>query len=163
MLSNRHHAVAGLNNIASTLHEAAHQLCFNSGLLSRRVKHPFWVSEGFATAFETTHPALEFGPGHDNRSRMKALDEAARRGTLVPLVQFIGVTDMSGTAITDQGDAYAQSWGMLTWLYRTRLEQLQTYIARLNAGADATEAFKQTIGDPASLEAEWRKFVTELR
>ena len=40
--------------IATILHEACHQIAFNTGLQTRLGDYPLWVSEGIATFFEAT-------------------------------------------------------------------------------------------------------------
>src|SRR5688572_22047924 len=50
--------------VATIVHEATHQLAFNSGLQVRYADIPFWVSEGIAIYFET--PDLESAKGWRN-------------------------------------------------------------------------------------------------
>jgi hypothetical protein len=52
---------AAERNVATIVHEATHQLVFNSGLHTRYADIPFWVSEGLAVYFET--PDLESSKG----------------------------------------------------------------------------------------------------
>jgi hypothetical protein len=161
--ANHQQAVAGLHNIATTIHEATHQLCYNSGLLSRFVRHPLWLSEGIATAFETTHPALAFGPGHDNPTRRRNLLAATRRGSLIPLSTLVNLTEIPGQTLDEKSDFYAQSWGLFTMLYQSHLPQLQRYVALLNQRTDPQVAFTQAFGDPATFEGPWRRFIGGLR
>ena len=46
--------------MATIVHEATHQLAYNSGLQTRYAGNPFWVSEGIA-AFRTPGPAQSRG------------------------------------------------------------------------------------------------------
>src|SRR4029078_11637531 len=47
--------------VATIIHEATHQLAYNSGLEARFADNPFWVSEGIALYFET--PDLQSSKG----------------------------------------------------------------------------------------------------
>ncbi len=50
--------------VATIVHEATHQLAYNSGLQTRLADNPFWVSEGIAVYFET--PDLKSSRGWRN-------------------------------------------------------------------------------------------------
>src|SRR5690349_23883131 len=47
------------SSVATVVHEAVHQLAFNTGLQVRYADNPMWVSEGLAMYFETP----DFGNG----------------------------------------------------------------------------------------------------
>src|SRR5213076_2929676 len=40
-------------NVATVVHEATHQIAFNSGLHTRQADNPLWLTEGMAMYFET--------------------------------------------------------------------------------------------------------------
>src|SRR5207253_9543744 len=40
-------------NIATVIHEATHQIAFNSGMHTRYADNPLWLAEGMAMYFET--------------------------------------------------------------------------------------------------------------
>ncbi len=44
-------------NVATIIHEATHQLAYNTGLQTRFADNPMWVSEGLAAFFEATNLA----------------------------------------------------------------------------------------------------------
>ena len=48
-------------SVATIIHEATHQIAFNSGLQTRFADVPLWVSEGMAVFFET--PDLQSAKG----------------------------------------------------------------------------------------------------
>jgi hypothetical protein len=68
-LSARLDNLIGQANTIKTVHEACHQLAFNTGIQKRGVDYPLWLSEGLACAFET--------PEHQNAGAEE------RRGPMV--------------------------------------------------------------------------------
>ncbi len=124
---------AAFGNIQQTLHEAAHQIAFNSGIQRRGVQWPLWYSEGLATAFETIAPAAPFGPTADNAFRRTKMDEAVRAGRAIPLAEFIEMTAAPNEDALKREAAYAQSWGLFHYLFNQRREQLVAYTAAMNA------------------------------
>jgi hypothetical protein len=55
--------------VATIIHEATHQIAFNSGLQTRFADIPLWVSEGIAVYFET--PDLQSSKGWRNVGAVK--------------------------------------------------------------------------------------------
>src|SRR5262249_24044876 len=100
--------------IATIVHEATHQLAFNSGLQVRYADVPFWVSEGIAIYFET--PNLESTKGWRNIGGVNHVNldnfhqYAARRppGSLEQLLSEDKRFRDSATA----ADAYAEAWAL---------------------------------------------------
>ena len=122
----------GNANAAKTTHETVHQLAYNTGLQTRGVMHPFWLSEGLATNFELLPPATEIGPHRINSGRKAELIEARRNGRLEPLARFI--TRHRPSAQLDRAKAeYAQAWALFRFLFRTRPEKLNQYMKKLAA------------------------------
>lgn len=137
----RHARVVGLNNLSSTIHEAAHQLAFNSGLQRRGRAYPLWVSEGLATAFETTHPAGGYGPTHDNWGRRRALELAKARRELIPWEAFVGMMGVPDGEAARKA-AYAQSWALMHVLMNREPGRVRAYLKGLGEARrpDATAA-----------------------
>ncbi|MFM7136783.1 MAG: DUF1570 domain-containing protein, partial [Planctomycetota bacterium] len=76
-------AAAGL--VSTLVHEATHQLAFNSGLHQRLAPVPLWVSEGIATAFETpdlNHTRGWKGVGEVNGPRLEQFLAGQRPGVI---------------------------------------------------------------------------------
>lgn len=134
LLRNQVQRGAGLNNISQTIHEATHQLAFNSGIQSRRAMNPFWLSEGLATNFETMSPAVPFGPGQDNLVRRRALREAAKAGKLEALSSFVRRVQLDGVDDDQRERLYAQAWGLFSFLFETRRDPLRHYMQDVAAG-----------------------------
>lgn len=151
-------------DITRLTHELAHQLAFNSGLQTRGVMYPIWVSEGLATNFEsndTTRAEL----ARLNTARARCLVETFAAGELIPLREFVAQTRVPpGTRESRQH--YAQSWGLFRFLLTERPEQLQAYLhrtARLRVGrrdsAVLLREFTAAFGTPDVLERAWMAFV----
>jgi hypothetical protein len=126
----RYQIIGAWANIQQTIHEAVHQLAFNTGLQRRDVQYPMWFSEGLATCFETTHPAAPFGPAHDNPSRRRRLRQAYLRGELYALREFVAMDQPPEDAHARE-IAYAQSWGLFHFLYDRRPDALRAYIGHM--------------------------------
>lgn len=154
-------------NIQQTLHEAAHQLAFNTNIQSRTKLYPMWFSEGLATCFESYAPAAPFGPTHDNPSRRKPLVEALRASRDIPLSSFVSMLtppdDKAQREIT-----YAQAWGLWHYLFNHRRDQMRTYIAMMKtrpATRDPDEhagRFAEVFGDPAVVHRQYRLHVLRM-
>lgn len=128
----RYETIASYGNIRQTLHEAAHQLAYNSNIQNPTLTYPMWFSEGLATCFEAINPAVPFGPTLGNFSRSHDLLEARRAGQLETLDQFV----RRATPPDHEDDinaAYAHSWALFHFLYNQRLPQLRAFVADMNA------------------------------
>jgi hypothetical protein len=163
----RYEISSAYGNIRQTLHEAAHQLAFNTTIQRRDLQSPFWFSEGLATNFETISPAAPFGPAFDNPSRRTQLLAAMREHRLLPLTQLIAMT----TAPDDQTQretAYAQSWSLFHYLYNQRPADLRRYIAAMQSvppgprtSEQLTADFIQYFGNPSAFNTAWQKYIRE--
>ena len=60
-------------NIGTVMHEVAHQLSFNCGLMNRDGDTPFWAAEGLATYCEATDNGAWQGIGEPNPERIMPL------------------------------------------------------------------------------------------
>jgi hypothetical protein len=151
-------------DVTRLTHEAAHQLSFNSGIQTRGVMYPLWVSEGLATNFEFDGPLTD-GLEHCNTARCKGLVEAYRAGELVPLRQFVVQTTVPPDAHVGRR-YYAQAWGFFQFLLLERPENLRTYLHRMaeerterrDANTMLTEV-TQAFGAPETLELSWNAFL----
>jgi len=148
--------------LACTLHEAAHQLAFNTGLQQRGRAYPLWLSEGLACGFEAEDPDADFGPHLVHRYRLADFRFALRRGDIEPLGRFIG-----RRTLPEGGDAkravYAQSWALFHFLFNHEPEALNKYMRRLARGAKTAEfprIFEEAFGDVDEVE---RRFLDAMR
>src|SRR5262249_10358627 len=99
-------------NIGTVMHEVAHQLSFNCGMLNREADVPFWVAEGLATYCEATENGAWQGIGEPNPERIMPLVGPVRgQGPLIKLNDLVTRDDWmrdTRTALL----AYAQSWAL---------------------------------------------------
>jgi len=160
-------AAAGL--VSTLVHEATHQLAFNSGLHQRLAPVPLWVSEGIATAFET--PDLSNtrgwkGVGEVNGPRLDQFLANQRPGTIEAIIADDDRFRQPETAL----DAYAAAWALTHHLLHTRKDDLATYLRTLAARralADDSperrrEAFRAAFGEPAAVEQQVLKMAARL-
>ncbi|HLJ97073.1 MAG TPA: DUF1570 domain-containing protein [Gemmataceae bacterium] len=118
-------------NIMTIMHEAAHQLSFNCGLLNRNGDVPFWLAEGLACYCEATEDGSWQGLGASNPQRLKALANAlANKSKLLPLTDLITRDDWLPPTRDDQTAllAYAQSWALFRLLMEEQPQKLRSYL-----------------------------------
>lgn len=160
-------------NIATVVHEATHQIAFNSGLHTRYADNPLWLTEGMAMYFEA--PDLQGRTGWKtigavNSSRLKPFRASlARRpaGSLVALIQ----SDALFTTQESQGAAYAEAWALTYFLIRTRKDAYVTYLKKIAAKpvltwdqpAQRLADFREAFGDDLpKLEGDFLRYFRNL-
>jgi len=157
--------------VSTLIHEATHQMAFNSGLHRRLAPVPLWVSEGVAAYFET--PDLASGRGWRgiggvNRPRADRFIASTRPGRLGPLV-----TDDAAFRHPDSAlDAYAGGWALTAYLIQTRKSDYVRYLEIIAAKPPlAEDSAAQRRGDfvaafgaePETFEEPVARFVARLR
>lgn len=157
---------------ATLIHEATHQMAFNTGLHTRIGENPIWVIEGLALSFES--------PGIRNRSRSyreKKINPARlahfrefvkKRREEKSLAEFIQRDDMFRR---DPYDAYGQAWALSYYLIETRSARYTRYLKKI-AGRDPLEPytaeerlddFTDTFGRNLDLfEATWLRYFKRM-
>jgi len=117
--------------VATVVHEATHQLAFNSGLQVRFADVPFWLSEGIAIYFET--PNLESTKGWRSIGAVNRHSLINFRNYLVKrpagsLEQLLSDDKRfrNGAASTD---AYAEAWALTYFLLQKHSEAYVKYLA----------------------------------
>jgi len=141
-------------NLFSLVHETAHQLSFNTGILNRRADVPVCVSEGLATYVELWRPGVKNVIGGVNQRRIEALRQAE---------DWIQIGDL----LVDDTQfepkfaqlAYAESWLLVHYLLhaKARQQSLRQYLAELprsNKPADRTRIAEKTLGPLEKLDHE---------
>jgi len=120
--------------VATIIHEATHQIAFNSGLQTRYADIPVWVSEGLAVYFET--PDLQSNKGWRNigavnTSRLVRFREYLSRRPATSLKSLLSDDKRmrdSRTAL----DAYAEAWALNYYLIRQHPRQYLAYLQALS-------------------------------
>lgn len=162
-------------NIATVVHEATHQIAFNSGLHTRYADNPLWLTEGMAMYFETPDLASKSGwktVGAVNDLRLKQfLDFAVKRrkpDSLTTLLQ----SDARFTDPDQMGDAYAEAWALSYFLIKTKKDAYVAYLEKIAAKPrlvwdkpeERVKEFKAAFGDDLQqLDAELLKQVRRLK
>ncbi len=157
--------------LATNVHEAVHQLSFNTGLQVRLADNPLWFSEGMAMFFETPDTSSARGGPTIGRINYHNLLLFANYLPKRP-------ADSLTTLITDDSrfkdpktasDAYGESWALTYFLLKTKSKQYIAYLESLRAlpplvkslPRDRIALFKQHFGDDlGKLDAD---FITSTR
>ncbi len=149
-------------NIGTVMHEVAHQLSFNCGLLNREGDVPVWLAEGLACYCESTANGAWQGIGEPNGERAATLAASA---PLLPLRSLIENDDWIRKAKTMKPVVlgYAQSWALFAMLMEEKPQALRKYLALIESRhtpetrlADFTEVFGT---DLDKLETHYQAYV----
>ncbi|MFG0252303.1 MAG: DUF1570 domain-containing protein [Phycisphaerales bacterium JB038] len=146
------------------VHEAVHLLAFNTGLQSRYHQYPFWFTEGLATCFETTTPGSAFGPDQDYAPRRERFQELLGNDELLPLTDFVALTDVPDDCADTADVMYHQAYSLLMYLHRYKKRELRQYLESIKVeppgeidGARQQALFAASFGPIEALERRWRK------
>lgn len=124
---------AAEQSVATIIHEATHQIAFNSGLQTRFADVPLWVSEGIAVFFETPDLASAKGwrtIGAVNHARLAQFRRylAERPPTSLKTL----VADDKRIRDTRQAlDAYAEAWALNYYLLHHHPREYVAYLQML--------------------------------
>jgi hypothetical protein len=127
--------------VATLVHEAVHQLSYNSGLQKRMADNPYWVSEGLAIFFETTDSSARGwrnigGINQVNLARFRNYLSNRPSGSLATLIR----DDARFRNPASATDAYGEAWAFHFFLLRTRDKQYLAYLKQLSEGPLMQEA-----------------------
>ena len=161
--------------VATMVHEAIHQLAFNTGLQIRMADNPVWLSEGLALYFEPiaprssnlwTRPGLVSGRHHPVFVR-----HSENGATEIPLRDLLSVDNAFLNADT-MPTAYAESWGLTSYLFRQQKDGMQKYLTKISqrkplqrvSPEERVAEFQEAFGkSPDEIERETVLFVRRLR
>ena len=165
-------ATAG--GLADTIiHEATHQVAFNTGIHSRIGQNPKWVCEGLATVFEA--PGIrKQSLSHDVSSRINGerythFQQYRKRRSARSLEKFVASDEMFSSATLD---AYAQSWALTLFLLETRPREYAKLLKLIAARPplapygpeERLQDFQQAFGnDITMLESAMLRYIDKLR
>ena len=160
--------------LATNVHEAVHQLSFNTGLQVRLADNPLWFSEGMAMFFETPDTSSTRGGATIGKINYHNLRLFANYLPKRP-------ADSLTTLITDDSrlqnpktasDAYSESWALTYFLLKTKSKQYVAYLESLRTLPPLTDStprdrvalFKQHFGDDLTkLDNDFISFTRKLR
>jgi len=160
--------------LATVIHEATHQLSYNSGLQTRLAPHPLWFSEGLAVFFEP--PNLKTQTGYQPIGSVSPLHlgtyRAASRARKVMKLEELVSHDRAFRDSATIRMAYAQSWALTYFLMRTRrgefLNYLETQGAKQSLSTDSSELrlreFEEAFGGAMrELQREFQRFMQRVK
>lgn len=132
--------------VATIVHEATHQVCFNTGLLQRMADLPLWLVEGMAVYFEAPQAGSNRGwrgIGKMNERRMATFLRNLPKWNESSLTSLIGSDDRLRDPRT-AGAAYADAWALNYYLIKRRSDDYVAYVKKLGErepleGPPATE------------------------
>ena len=161
-------------NVATIIHEATHQLAFNSGMQARYADIPLWVSEGIAMYFETPDLAANRGwrtIGAVNPPRLRQFrgdlntrDEGSLRALLATDTRFRTSPGAVG--------AYAEAWSLTYYLQRKHPERHLRYLQSLakkkpllyDTPEQRLQEFRRDVGiDFGALESDFLDYMRSVR
>lgn len=121
--------------VATMVHEAIHQLAFNTGLQIRMADNPVWLSEGLALFFEPIAPRsanLWTRPGLvSGRHHPVFITNSENGTTTISFRDLLSVdrTFLSGDLVAT---AYAESWGLTSYLFRQQKAGMKKYLTKIS-------------------------------
>src|SRR5262249_26096222 len=156
-------------NVMTIMHEVAHQLSFNCGMLSREGDVPFWLAEGLACYCEPTDGGSWQGIGAANPLRQKTFPTAlAARGKLIPLTDLLVHDDWMPSSRDNQTTllAYSQSWALFRMLMEEQPQKLKTYLKLIYSRQTSERRladFEQAFGhDVSGLRRRHEQYIQEM-
>jgi hypothetical protein len=160
------------NNMDTLIHEATHQIAFNTGIHSRFSPMPRWFTEGLATMFEApgvhssvTHPNLQ---QRFNKKWLSYIRSKARPGESTGVLAELISSDELFRSNPEK--AYGYAWALTFYLAETQPEKYAQYVRRVShrthfrdySSQARIEDFARIFGhDFTDLEARVTRFLVE--
>jgi hypothetical protein len=153
--------------LVKLVHEAGHQLSFNTGLLKRRVMYPMWATEGLAMFFERSLVSQYCNYCRYRNLRSRRLARLYRGNRLIRLEEFCSMScvDEDACAI----DVYAEAWGLFEFLCEHRQDSLRQYFTSLyvlepgwRSKQTLHDEFIRAFGPLDELDRQWTAFLETL-
>ncbi len=159
--------------VATIVHEAVHQLAFNSGMQTRLADNPLWFSEGLAMFFESPDRGSTTGwrdigkVNYHNLALFQKNFRSRQRGSLTSLL----TNDTRLQNSRDAARAYPESWALTYFLIKTRNKQYVAYLKDLallpplgkSTERERVELFRSHFGELDKLEASFLTYMSRLR
>lgn len=145
--------------LVQIIHEAAHQLAFNTGLQKKGVMYPIWAGEGPALIFEDSlsqcFPTIRY-----STLRLDHLARLHQQNKLIPIRQFITLSRLPADAA--EQDIYAQALAFYAFLFENHTEEVKQYFQALyglktGPRSDSTmlNEFTNAFGPLDLIEKQW--------
>jgi hypothetical protein len=159
---------SGQSNMETLTHEATHQLCFNTGLLSREADIPTSIVEGLAMYCERRRLFGRSEPGQPNLRRLEELAHIRRRQPWIGVEELLGDDRACFRRNSDRMIlSYSESWLLVYHLLSdpVRLPQFRAYLNVLLTRNDSTRRMddvRSHFGDLDRLDEEVRQEAIRL-
>jgi len=114
--------------LGTIMHETAHQLSFNSGLLERTGDVAVWLAEGLACYCEATEDGSWRGIGEVNPQRLGDLHAALKRGSRLLLPEELVRDDEWRNNSKKVLLGYSQSWALFHMLMTEQPAKMREYL-----------------------------------
>ncbi len=121
--------------ITTVVHEATHQIAFNSGLHQRLSDCPKWFSEGIAMYCETPDLGKArgwAGIGAVNRARLARFQEFLQQRRPVKSLKSLIIDDERLIAAEQVVDAYSEAWALTYFLIHKHSKEYIAYLKLLS-------------------------------
>ena len=125
-------------NDATIIHEATHQMAFNTGVHSRFAPTPMWLAEGLGTMFES-HGVWDWHTFPNRRERVNRSRLAQFRAHLAggrSKGEFVNLLGSDRMFRSNPAAAYAQSWAWVFFLTETYPRKFAQYVRRVAGRRD---------------------------
>lgn len=146
---------------STILHEATHQVAFNTGINSRYCPPPLWVAEGLATLFEApgVYDSSDYPSREDriNLVRFKDFKKMHRRpGGELPAA----LVSSDALFRSQPGASYAEAWAMTFYLVETQPRKFAQYLTKTTEHRPFTKCTTaERVADFTSVfGTDWRMF-----
>lgn len=120
---------------STVVHEAVHQIAFNTGLHTRYADNPLWLTEGMAMYFETPDLTSRTGwktVGNVNPRRLAQFADYARNRRKADSLETLLANNNRFTDAETAGDAYAEAWALTYFLIKTRRREYAEYLKAIS-------------------------------
>ena len=124
---------SSLFNVATIIHEATHQIAFNTGMHVRYADNPVWVTEGMAMFFETPMKKRKNQwkyVGIVNKTRLKQFRNYLKNRRSGDAISSLVSSDRRFADAKRLNDAYSEAWALSYFLLK---RNPKAYIAYLKA------------------------------
>ncbi len=161
-------------NVSTIIHEATHQLAYNTGIQTRFADNPMWISEGLALFFEAPNfNSLNGwkGVGRVNYFNLELFRKLAPNRPPNALETLL-IDDTKFRQPATQPEAYAESWAFTYFLMKKRGRDLIRYLQALGDGTpmvpvaprERLALFQKIFGaELADLDREFIAFMARVR
>ncbi len=164
----------GKGTFETLIHEATHQIAFNTGIHSRFAPMPRWFTEGLATMFEApgiynanAYPGIKHRAQREWLRYLKSNTRAGETTGILP--ELIGSDELFRR---DPQKAYGYAWGLTFFLAELHPEKYAQYVRRISrrphfrdyTSQQRVEDFIRSFGsDFNDLEARMIRYLADFR